>query len=112
GRPAGPGGPRAGGEDLLQGAAQLGETARDGGLDAAHGDLGPLPVGPGGAELDEEDGLAVAALGEGEGERGAGVPGGGADAAGEVLAAVEVAEGEVVDAAEHPGGDGVDAADG
>src|SRR5690606_24923338 len=58
------------------------------------------------------DGRAVVPLGEGEGERGAGVPGGRADGRGEVLAAVEVAEGEVVDAAEHARGDGVDAADG
>src|SRR5699024_3933795 len=93
-------------EELRERAAQLGETARDGCFDPSDLDLGAR-----GAELDHQHGLAVVAFGEGEGERGAGVPGGGADGAAEVLAAVEVAEGEVVDAAEHPGGHRVDAAD-
>ena len=51
-------------------------------------------------------------LREGEGQRGAGVPGRCPDGAREVLAAVEVAEGEIVDAAQHAGGHGVHAADG
>ena len=53
----------AGGMFLLEGAAQLGERARDGRCDASD-----LRRGAGGTELDHEHGFAVVALGEGEGE--------------------------------------------
>src|SRR5699024_10190142 len=89
-----------GGEDLPERAAQLDQAARHGRGDPAH-----LGRGAGRAQLDHQHGFAVVLLGEGEGQRRAGVPGGGADVAGEVLASVQVAGGKVVDAAEHPGGD-------
>ncbi len=59
-------------------------------------------------QVHEPHALAVACLGEGVRQRGAGV----ADALGDGLAAVEVAERHVVDAVEDAGGDGGDAADG
>lgn len=59
-------------------------------------------------EVDEPHGLAVVCLGEGVGERGAGVP----DTARDPLGAVEMAEGHVADAVEDPGRDRRDPADG
>ena len=63
---------------------------------------------PLGVEVDEPHGLAVVGLGEGVGERRAGV----ADALGDGLAAVQMAERDVVDAVEDAGGHGGDPADG
>lgn len=84
------------GEQLLQGAPDAGERARHGAVEALGGD-GAL-----GVQVDEPHALAVVGLGEGVGERGAGV----ADTLAEGLAAVQMAEGDVVRTREDPGGDG------
>ena len=90
------------GEQVVEAAAQPGQRARDGAVD---------PLGlrrPVGAEVDQPHALAVIGLGEGVGERGAGV----ADALGEPLAAVQVTEGDVVDPVEDAEGHRRDTADG
>lgn len=87
----------------VQAAAEPGQGPLDRAVDPLLGGEGAAAV-----QLDQPHGLAVVGLGEGVGERGAGV----ADAARDALGAVEVAEGHVVDAVEDPGGNGGDPADG
>ena len=90
------------GEQLVQRAAQPGQSARHRAVDPLGRHLAAR------AEVDQPHALAVRGLGEGVRERGARV----ADPLGDGLAAVQMAERDVVHSVEHLGGHGGDPARG
>ena len=89
------GGERGVGQELLERAGEPGQPTRDRGVDPGR------RREPTGVEVDEPRPLGLVGLGEGVGQRGAGV----AQPLVEHVGAVEVAEGGVVDAVEEAGRD-------